>query len=410
VTIAKPGSAAGGLAWDARTIGLVSAAHFTSHFVLLALAPLLPLIKDDFNVGFTELGLVLTLFYATSGVAQIVAGVLVDRFGPHRLLLAGVALQGAATVAMGLAPSFGWLFPFAFAAGIGNSVYHPADLSILSRRVSRPRQGRAFASHVMAGSLGFALSPVVVGFAGAAWGWRAALVGAGVFALAVATALLVGRVWLKADEAHQHAAAGERHGGPAAVSFLRLLALPVVIFGFGFFFLSTLATAGLMNFTVSALTAGYGVALAPATLAVAFLQFGAIGGTLVGGLVVDRYGRHHLVAAAGMVAAALSVLPLVYVGLPMPLIVGFLILVGVSSGAALPSRDLLIRQAAPRGNMGRTFGTVYSGLDAGSLTGPLLVGPLLDRGEPRLLFVMAAVALLLATFTVVGIRGPHGET
>jgi FSR family fosmidomycin resistance protein-like MFS transporter len=138
---------------------------------------------------------------------------------------------------------------------------------------------------------------------------------------------------------------------------------------------------------------------------VAFLQFGAIGGTLVGGVIVDRYGRQHLVAAAGMVAAALSALPLIHVGLPMPLIVGFLLLVGVFSGITLSSRDLLVRQAAPRGNMGRTFGTVYSGLDAGSLTGPLLVGPLLDRGEPRLLFVMAAVALLLATFTVVGIRG-----
>ncbi len=411
MTIAKPESAAVGLAEDVRTIGLVGAAHFTSHFLLLALAPLLPLIKADFNVGFTELGFVLTLFFATSGAGQIVAGILVDRFGPHRLLLSGVALQAAAMVVMGLVPSFPLLFPFAFVAGIGNSVYHPSDLSILSRRVSRDRQGRAFASHSMAGSLGFALSPVIVGFAGAAWGWRVALIGAGLFGLAVATALVVSREWLRADEAHPHATGASDHdGGPVAASFLKLLALPVVIFGFGFFFLSTLALAGLMNFTVSALTAGYGVALAPATLAVAFLQFGSIGGTLVGGMIVDRHGRLHQVATVGMVAAALSTLPLIHVGLPLALIVGSLLLVGVFSGAALPSRDLLVRQAAPRNNLGRTFGTVYSGLDTGSLIGPLLIGPLLDHGLPQLLFVTAAVALLLATFTVAGIRGPGGET
>jgi FSR family fosmidomycin resistance protein-like MFS transporter len=112
----------------------------------------------------------------------------------------------------------------------------------------------------------------------------------------------------------------------------------------------------------------------------------------------------------GMVAASLSTLPLIHVGLPLALIVGFLLLVGVFSGATLPSRDLLVRRAAPPNNLGRTFGTVYSGLDAGSLIGPLLIGPLLDQGLPRLLFLMAAVALLLATFTVAGIRDPGKET
>ncbi len=137
----------------------------------------------------------------------------------------------------------------------------------------------------MAGSIGFAVSPLAVGFAATVWGWRLALVGAGLFALVVAAILVVSREWLRADKVHpQSMRAGDHDGGPAELSFRQLLALPVVIFGFAFFFLSTLALAGLMNFTVSALTTGYGMALAPATLAVAFLQFGSIGGTLVGGV------------------------------------------------------------------------------------------------------------------------------
>src|SRR5690606_26237081 len=113
-------------AGEVKTIGLISAAHFASHFMMLALAPLLPLLRDDFDVGFTELGLVLTTFFATSGLGQIVAGALVDRVGAARMLLAGMALQALAVFLMGFAPSYGFLFPLAVLAGLGNSVYHPA--------------------------------------------------------------------------------------------------------------------------------------------------------------------------------------------------------------------------------------------------------------------------------------------
>ncbi|HUV32519.1 MAG TPA: MFS transporter [Devosiaceae bacterium] len=411
VAIANSVPAAHGDRDDLRTIGLVGLAHFNSHFLLLALAPLLPLIKTEFDVSFTQLGFLLTLFFATSGAGQVVAGVLVDRFGSHRLLLSGMALQAVSVVAMGFAPSFVYLIPLTFFAGIGNTVYHPSDLSILSRRVSRKRQGRAFATHAMAGSLGFALSPIAVGLAAAAWGWRAALFGAGVLGLAIALTMLVNRSALRADEVPPQAASEtERTEGPAPrMGFLQILAMPVVLFGFGFFFLSTLALAGLMNFTVSALTEPhYGVTLALATLAAAVVQFGAVGGTLAGGVVADRLGHHDRIAIAGCVGAAILVLPVAHAGLPLWLIVVLLLLVGVSYGATLPSRDMLIRQSAPRGNLGKTFGTVYSGLDAGSLVGPLIIGPMLDIGAPQWLFVMAAASLLLATFTVAGIRATGG--
>ena len=407
MTVAKSIPAAAGATADLRTTGLIGLAHFTSHFLMLALAPLLPLMKVDFDVSFTQLGLILTVFFATSGAGQVLAGILVDRFGPHRLLLSGVTLQALAVTMMGFAPSFLLLFPLAFLAGLGNTVYHPSDLSILSRRITHQRQGRAFASHSMAGAFGFAVSPVIVGLAATQWGWRPALIGAGVFGLAIAGSLLLNRSWLRADDFHPHATSeSERNGGPAVkLSLRQMLALPVVVFGFGFFFLTALAGGGLMNFTVSALTEGYGVTLAWATVAVAVFQFGAIGGTLVGGVAADRWPRHHRIAIAGTVAAAICLLPVINTGLTLWLIVGFLLLSGVFSGVTLPSRDLLIRGAAPRGNLGKTFGTVYSGLDGGSLVGPLVIGPMLDHGVPQFLFLTAAIAMALATFTVVGIRG-----
>lgn len=411
MTIANPIPSASHTRGDLRTTGLVGLAHFTSHFLMVAIAPLLPLMKAEFNVSFTQLGFILSVFFATSGIGQVAAGMIVDRVGPHRLLLGGVALQSVAVLLMGFAPSWLLLLPLAFFAGLGNTVYHPSDLSILSRRITLARQGRAFASHSMAGALGFAVSPLAMGFIGTHWGWRVALIAGGLFGLFNAANLLLNRTWLHADDFHPHATSeSERNAAPArGLSFFELLRLPVVMFGFGFFLLTAFSGAALMNFTVSALTEGYAVALTVATIAVAVLQFGSIGGTLVGGMAADRYGRHYLIAGTGVIGAGIFLLPIVYTGLPLALIIICLALSGVFAGLALPSRDLLIRGSAPRGNLGKTFGSVYSGLDAGSLLGPLLIGPLLDHNLPQFLFLCAAIASILAIFTVIGIRGPSEQ-
>jgi FSR family fosmidomycin resistance protein-like MFS transporter len=395
---------------DVRTASLVGLAHFSSHFMLLSLAPLLPLIRSDFGVSFTQLGLVLTVFFAVSGSGQIVAGALVDRFGPQRLLIAGIAVQAASVAAMGFAPGVWTLYALAISAGIGNSVYHPADLSILSHRVSPPWRGRAFATHSLAGSLGFALSPVVVGLMASWWGWRTALLVTGVYGLIVAISVFGGRGLFRADETD----GGAENGGTAtsaasAVGFLQIVAMPVVLFGFGYFFLSAMSLNGLMNFAVSALTQGYGVALVAATVAAASVQFGSIGGALIGGVLADRFGRHQLIAACGSLATAACLIPIAWTGMPLGMIVALMASAGVCLGVTLPSRDLLIRTAAPRGALGRTFGSVYSGLDAGSLTAPLIVAPMLDAGFSPGLFITASIGMVLAVFTVAGIRGRGGQ-
>ena len=66
---------------DVKVIGLVSAAHFMSHFFQIVLPPIFPLLKGAFGVGYAELGIVMTLMYATSGLMQTPAGILVDRLG-----------------------------------------------------------------------------------------------------------------------------------------------------------------------------------------------------------------------------------------------------------------------------------------------------------------------------------------
>ena len=81
-----------------------------------------------------------------------------------------------------------------------------------------------------------------------------------------------------------------------------------------------------------------------------------------------------------------------------------MMLAGFSLGVTGPSRDLLVRAAAPVGASGRVYGFVYSGLDLGSALTPLLFGWMLDHGAPRAIFVAIAGFMLLTIATVVQVR------
>src|SRR6267143_1300381 len=160
---------------DVKVIGLVSSAHFMSHFYQIVLPPIFPLLKDAFGVGYAELGIVMTLMYATSGLMQTPAGILVDRLGAAPVLIGGLGLYSAAVLLFGFAPNLWVLGALAIVAGLGNCVFHPSDYAILSARVEATRLGRAYGVHNFAGSLGWAAAPIAVLTLSSLFGWRAGL-------------------------------------------------------------------------------------------------------------------------------------------------------------------------------------------------------------------------------------------
>lgn len=395
--------AAGWPSAEISTIGAVGVAHFCSHLLQLALAPLFLLMRDDLGVSFLALGTLLSAFYLCSGIGQVAAGVLVDRFGADRLLLGGITLQGAATAAMGFAPGYWALLPLAALAGLGNAVYHPADLSILSHRIAPARLGRAFAAHVIAGSIGFALSPLVSAAIAAAHGWRASLTVMGGAVLVLGIGLAFARGALRPEKAAAGSAAPHAARGPAP-SFLDVLAMPVVLMAFLYFVLTSISLTGIQSFSIVALQEGYGATVALATLSVALYQVGNALGVTIGGAVADRSSRHHRIAMGGLAAACLLALCAALLHVPPAVTVGLVALVGFAMGLTTPSRDVLVRGAAPAGATGKVFGIVYSGYDIGALAAPLLFGLLLDHHLPRLVFIGAALPLGLAIATAFAVR------
>ncbi|MBM3549831.1 MAG: MFS transporter, partial [Alphaproteobacteria bacterium] len=164
---------------DTRVVGLVSLAHFFSHFYVLALPPLFPVLKETYGVSYAALGLLMAALNIGTGLLQPAMGVLVDRIGGKQVLILGLALHAAAMGAIGFTSSYVATLVLMGLAGIANSVYHPADYSILNASVDKRRIGRAFSIHTFAGYLGFAAAPVAIAALTVPLGWRGALVAAG---------------------------------------------------------------------------------------------------------------------------------------------------------------------------------------------------------------------------------------
>src|SRR5437868_6349212 len=372
-----------------RAIGLVSAAHFVNHFQHLVLPPLFPLLKAELGIGFVELGFALTVASVVGVAAQLPVGYLVDRVGSRRMLVLGLIVAGLAFLGLGLAPSYPSMLLAMVFIGLANSVFHPADYSLLSAKVAPARLGRAFSIHTFSGFLGNAVAPVTMIALAAGAGLNVALMAAGILALVVAVPLMLAR-GVDTDVAPRHLARSA--AGPAGG--MTSILTPTILGLTGFFALMSLSGSGISNFSVVALTSAFGTSLSVANLALtAYLSAQALG-VLAGGFIADKTRRHAEVAAVGYGVNAGVVLAIGLVGFgTVPLLLA-MAAAGLLGGLIMPSRDMLVRAAAPPGAMGRTFGIVTSGFGIGGMVGPLMFGFAMDQGAPQWVFGISVILMI----------------
>jgi FSR family fosmidomycin resistance protein-like MFS transporter len=388
---------------DLKVMSLIGTGHFFSHFYILLLPPLFPLLKDEFGVDYVQLGFAIAILNGVTALTQAPVGFLVDRFGARGILIAGLALFSLAMGLVGVWPSYPILLLLMVVAGLGNSVFHPADYAILSAAVDTRRMGRAFSIHTFGGYAGFALAPPVIVALAAAFGWRLALLLAGATGLVVAAVMLANSGVLRPE-----AEAGRRRTASAAAPGWRLLLSAPILMALLFFVMLAISLGGYMSFSAAAIQALYRVDLAAASVPLTCYLVASTGGVLVGGWIADRTRQHHLVVAVCFVLIALfsAAVPLFLP--PVALVVVLFAFTGLFSGVVAPSRDMMVRQITPTGSSGRVFGFVTIGLNIGGVLGPMLFGLVLDWGEPGHLFWTIA-ALSLLTLIVVFASARQGE-
>jgi FSR family fosmidomycin resistance protein-like MFS transporter len=392
---------------DVRVIGIVGAGHGGSHFFHLVLPPLFPLLKIAFGVSYTELGLLMSAFFAASGLCQTPAGFLVDRIGAARVLATGLALLGAGGLLASLAPTYLALLPAAVVMGLGNSVFHPADYAILSHHVAQKRMARAFSVHTVGGTLGWAIAPVLVAGIAALASWRTALLVCGCLGLGLSALVLANRAIL---ETPGHREPAHLTPAEALAGHLRVFTSAPILLCFAFFALQATSFIALQGFMPLSLHQLFQLDMVAATATVTAFMLGSAAGTMAGGVMADRSGRHQRIIVAGLAMAAVTLFLVGRFALPTPVLLAAVALAGALAGLTTPSRDMLVRSAAPPGASGKVFGFVYSGLDLGSTLTPTVMGSLLDGGHPRAVFVMVpvvmAASILTATWIPARPRGP----
>jgi MFS family permease len=352
----------------------------------MALPMLFPFLKEQLGVGYIDLGFALTVFAVISGVTQAPMGYLADHIGARKVLLAGLTLGGLALIMLGLHLTYAWLIASAVLLGIANSVYHPADYALLAAHMDEARMGRAFSIHTFAGFLGGAVAPAIIAALVEMTGGHGAMIVAGAVGPLVALLLIV--VGIPDASAADRKVDGV-HPPRQSVITPTLIVLTI------FFMLLSLSSAGIGNFGVVALMNGYGASFSAANIALtAFLGFSAIG-VLAGGLLADRTHRHGQVAAACFAVNAAIVLVIAIIDLPSLLLTTAMAVAGFLGGVIAPSRDMLVRNAAPAGAAGRAFGIVTTGFNLGGIVSPLLFGWIMDQNAPHWVFGASVVFMIL---------------
>lgn len=374
---------------ETRVLSLIGVGHFLSHFYILCIPPMLPLLAREFEVGFAMLGAAIAGYAWIGGVLQAAVGALIDRVGPRQVLAAGLGLNAIAIAGMGLVDGYWGFAVLAVVAGIGNAVFHPVDYAIIAAKIAEKRLGRAYSLHTFSGFFGGGVAPVAMIGLVAVFDWRMAFILVGLAGIAAAVVIALQGDALAGEAPPPKAAPGEARERSVLLSAPVLLYLVFLAF-YG------LATGGVGSQGVVAMTQMGLASEASAAQVLSAYQFAIAAGILAGGVLAERFGRHGLVAAVCLLTAAVLLMlpPVLTPG--GALLFGIFIASGFAFGAVLPARDLMVRAITPPGASGRVFGFVFVGQSVGSGLAGVVFGALVDAGGEAWVFPVAGGLLVLA--------------
>ncbi|MPY72333.1 MAG: MFS transporter [Alphaproteobacteria bacterium] len=380
-----------------RAIGFISVVHTMSHLYQLALPPLFPFMVADLNMGYAQLGLLMSALFVSTAVLQTPCGFLVDRIGGRWVLGIGLVLFAGAMALVPWAAAYGWwaMAGLMVVAGIGNAVFHPADFALMASSVREERLGRAFSVHSIGGNLGTAAAPPLMIALAVLWDWRTALIAVGLVGMACALAFP-----LFADAVREGRSAKKRkQNGEQVAGWRFILSRPMIAF-FLFYTCTSAANSGMINFSIVAIADVYGMSHAiTSTLLTVFLGAGMLA-VLPGGFLADWTSKHDRVLVISYLLLAAATVLVGTGWLHLWIMFGVIAIGGVARGIVAPSRDILVRQSAPMGTIGTAFAFVSTGFMVGNAIMPGVYGWLVDIGMAQGVFFVSAAFTLLGLSTI----------
>jgi MFS family permease len=363
-----------------------------------------PWLKDAFALSYAELGLLMSVFFVVSCMAQAASGFLVDRIGARPVLFGGIGLLILAALVYSQSNGYAMLLMGAVIAGCGNGIFHPVDYTLINHKVSPPNLPYAYSMHGVTGYLGWAAAPAFMVAIAQFSDWRIAFLSA-----ALLEACIFGVLWLNRNylvdnvkERHEDAHASNQASNPGVVqeSAFAFLKLTAVWLCWIFFFFSMASTSSLQSFAPSALFSIYQVPLDVGSYYITLLALGSAGGVLFGGYLAAKLKAPERIVTSCLSATIVMCLLLGSGFISMTVIPFLFFGIGFGYGVVAPSRDLLVKTVTPKGVAGRVYGIVYSGIDLGAAVGPFIFGFFMDAGLPNALFLGIVAFQLMIIPTV----------
>ncbi len=382
---------------ELKVLSLIGSGHMLSHVYILLLPPLFPLFKQEFGVSYTLLGVIAGAFSLATVLGQIPMGFLVDRIGGRNLLVAGLLLQGSAAAAMALADSYWMLVLLSGLAGLANTVFHPADFSILSASIPHARLGRAFSAHSLSGNLGAAMTPPVVIALTTLWNWRVAVAAAAL--LSLSTAALI--AWQRHALVEERPEADRTTAMTSIAEGVTLLRSTPILIAFLFYLAGGIGVTAIQTQGVAAIAVLHDSTLAAASGVLTGFLIGSAGGIFVAAFLLDRTGRPNAIVVGALLCGAALMLLVGSLPLSIVAITALLTATGVCTGIVQPTRDLMVRHLTPVGSSGKVFGFLSTAYSIGGVATPVIFGWILDHAGAHWMFWLIAAFMLAAILTVV---------
>jgi FSR family fosmidomycin resistance protein-like MFS transporter len=408
LTHSSTGTTIGG---EIRILGLIGTGHFMSHFYNLTLPLLITFLAVDYGFNPAQLGVFIAAFSTSAAAAQLPVGFLVDKIGAHAILFSGLTLEALSIGGMAFANSYSMLVMLAVSAGLGHSVFHPADYAIMNSSIDESRIGRAFSMHTVTGTAGSALAPVMITFLAALWDWRIALIAVSGFGLLTALAVASQAHILKEHVARKKKSekALKRRPLRSAKANLRLLMTPSVLMLFTFFLVTTMVTSGIQAFSIFTLIELHSVSKTTASMALTAFLIASAFGVIAGGWIADKTPRHSVIATIAFLTTAVALVVIGEINIPVFALLAVFAGIGILQGLVKPARDMMVRAAMPPGTAGTIFAFMSTGRLIGSAITPIIVGLLITNGMTDKVFMMLAVFSVIGLATLLMPRKPDGK-
>lgn len=364
-------------------------AHFGHHVVGAIMRPILPMIRTDLNLTYTQAGWMMSAFSMTNGIAQLPAGWLADRFGARLMVLLGVTGVAITGFFLGFSHSFTWLVVFLIASAIMGGGYHPAAAAAISSSVPAEDRGRALGIHLIGGTSSFWIVPLLAAPIAAVWDWRASylILTIPTMVLGILLYTLIGRRSQGKIQPEQPHPEEPDQAIPETSARVNWQALTP-------FIILSVAT-GTMIMSISSYLSLYAVdelGLSPEVAALLMAVTPAVGvfGAPFGGYLSDRFGGIRVMLVLSVLA-----IPLVYLQGVSPnaaVLTIMMLAVGLVTNTRMPTSESYIAGATPANRRATVLGLYFfAGTEVSGVLTPL-VGKLIESYGFQTTFLYSALA------------------